>query len=213
MSIWGIVPAGGSGTRFGARKQYLDLGGRSLLDRAIECLAEVCDGVVVAVPAGDVVPVPPGVLTVVGGDTRLDSVRAALASVPSDAEIVVVHGPSHPLAEPSLAVAVVDAVRAGAAAAVPGLPVLDALKRVAAGAVVATVPKQDVVLAQTPQAFSARIFRELHDGRPDVAEDSELVERAGGRVAVVPGRPENLHIATPADLELARRWVGTVAAE
>lgn len=208
MTVWGIVPAGGSGVRFGARKQYLDLGGATLLERAIACLAPVCDGIVVALPAGDEPVLPPEVIRVVGGGTRLDSVRSALAAIPATAEVIVIHGPSHPLATDALARAVVAAVRSGADAAFPGLPVLDALKLVGPdGRVVRTVPKQDVVLAQTPQAFTAAALRAAHAGTPDTAEDSELVDRAGGRVVVVAGAADNLHVATPADLAVAARLV------
>lgn len=207
MSTWAIVTAGGSGSRFGAPKQYRVLGGVTLLERAVDAVSVHADGVVVALPAGDVVDLPSSVVRVEGGPTRLASVRAALAAVPPSAQVIVIHGPSHPLAGAHLTAAVIAAVRAGADAAIPGLPVLDALKRVSEGVVAASVDKSGVVLAQTPQAFRAAALRAVHADRPDAAEDSELIERAGGRVVVVPGDPANLHIATPADLALAERLV------
>ncbi len=206
MTVWGIVPAGGSGVRFGARKQYLDLGGSTLLERAIACLGPVCEGIVVVLPAGDRPALPQGVIRVVGGSTRLDSVRAGLAAVPTSAEVIVIHGPSHPLASVALTRAVVAAVRDGADAAFPGLAVLDALKRVGPeGRVTHTVPKHEVVLAQTPQAFAAAVLRAVHAEEPETAEDTELVERAGGIVVAVPGESTNLHVATPADLAVGER--------
>jgi len=211
MTVWAVIPAGGSGVRFGARKQYLALGERTLLERAIDAVQPVVDGIVVALPAADAVALPSGVIRVDGGASRLDSVRSALAAVPADASVIVVHGPSHPLAGPALTVLVVAAVREGADAAFPGMPVVDALKRVGPdGLVEVTVPKERVMLAQTPQAFRAEALRAAHAGSPEGAEDSELIERAGGRVVAVAGEPTNLHIATPADLAIAERLLAVV---
>ncbi len=204
MSVWAIVPAGGSGTRFGGAKQYRLLAGRSLLLRAIEAVADQVDGVVVALPAGDQVELPDGVVRVDGGATRLASVRAALAAVPPSAEVIVVHGPSHPLATAELAAAVIAAVAGGADAAAPGLAVLDALKRVGPdGSVLGSIDKTDVFLVQTPQAFRAAALRAVHATEPEAAEDTELISAAGGRVAIVAGDPANLHVATSADLAIA----------
>ncbi len=207
--VWAIVPAAGSGTRFGGAKQYRRVGGTTLLARAVGALAGHVEGIVVALPPGDDVELPRGVLRVAGGSTRLGSVRSALAAVPSRASIVVVHGPSHPLADGALTAAVIGAVRAGADAAAPGLPVVDAVKRVGAdGAVEGSVDKTGFVVVQTPQAFRAAVLRAVHAGDPEAAEDTELVERAGGRVVIVPGDPANLHVATPADLALIERLAG-----
>ena len=91
-----------------------------MLERSLATTARVCDGVVVALPPDSHWQPRPPVVGVVGGETRADSVRAALAAVPDDAEIVVVHDAARPLASPLLFAAVIAAVRAGADAAIPG---------------------------------------------------------------------------------------------
>jgi 2-C-methyl-D-erythritol 4-phosphate cytidylyltransferase len=215
MSVWGIVTAAGSGTRFGARKQYLDLGGVTLLERAIRAVAADCDGVVVTLPPDDAEArhlvagvAGSSVVVVAGGATRQDSVRNALAAVPLDAEVIVVHGPSHPLASRRLVAELVAQVRSGADAVVPVRPVLDALKRLDAdGRIAATVDKSGVATAQCPQAFSATAFRAAHASGHAVAEDSELIELLGGRLVTFLGPASNLHVAAPEDLELLRAVV------
>ncbi|MEZ5259842.1 MAG: 2-C-methyl-D-erythritol 4-phosphate cytidylyltransferase [Ilumatobacteraceae bacterium] len=208
MSVWAIVTAGGSGQRLAVRSRstWTSVGG-AFLQRAIDAGPDRRRRSV-SLPDTDLDPPAggaPGRDPVAGGATRPDSVRNALAAVPGAATIIVVHGLSHPLAGPALVAAVVEAVRAGAAGAVPGLPVLDALKTVdGSGHVERTVDKTGVVQAQCPQAFAADVFRRAHAGSPEAAEDSELVEAVGGRVVVVPGDPANLHVATPRDLEIAR---------
>ena len=140
---------------------------------------------------------------VAGGDTRSDSVRAGLRAVPEDAEVVVVHDAARPLATRALFDAVIAAVRAGADAAVPGIPVSDTLKRVEGERVVDTVDRELLVAVQTPQAFRASVLRAAHAQRGDATDDAALVEAVGGQVVVVPGDPRNLKITTPDDLVVA----------
>ena len=135
-----IVVAGGGGERFGGPKQFATLRGASVLDRAVTTARRCSQQVVVVLPPGVAWSAPDGVATVAGGATRSASTRAGLAAVADDAEIVVVHDAARPLASPALYERVVTAVRNGADAAVPGLPVSDTLKRVDAGVVVGTVP-------------------------------------------------------------------------
>ncbi|HZM30515.1 MAG TPA: 2-C-methyl-D-erythritol 4-phosphate cytidylyltransferase, partial [Acidimicrobiales bacterium] len=128
-SVWAIVVAAGSGNRFGAAKQYQPLGGRRVLDWSLEAARAASDGVVVVVPAdrtADAEPLADAVAA--GGDTRSASVRAGLAAVPDDAEVVVVHDGARPLAGAALFATVVAAVRDGADAAVPGVPLADTLR-------------------------------------------------------------------------------------
>lgn len=217
--VWGIVLAAGGGSRFGAPKQFLDLAGRPLVQWAVEAVAQECDGVVVALPSGagwrpPDLPLP--VRVVAGGAQRHDSVRAALAGVPADAAVVVVADAAHPLAGAGLVRAVVEAVRAGADGAVPGLPLAEVLADVAADgtrvgglARVPDPPATTRVLVQTPQAFDARAFRAAHAGGRTAVEDSALVAAAGGRIVVVPGDPANLHVTTPGELDLVRRLATT----
>lgn len=204
MQTWAIVVAAGSGARFGGPKQLVRLDGVTLLDRAVGAAREACDRVVVVVGDSLRWKPPADVVTTAGGETRSDSVRAGLAQVASDAGIVVVHDAARPLASRSLFAAVIDAVRAGADAAVPALAVVDTVKRLAGDQVVETVARDDLVVVQTPQAFRAGVLRAAHAGGASGTDDAALVERAGGRVVVVPGDARNVKITVAADLELAR---------
>jgi len=201
--VWGIVLAAGSGWRFGGPKQFSKLNRLRLVDHVVATATTVCDRVMVVLPPGTAWE-DPTTTVVDGGTTRLDSVRAGLAAVPEDV-IVVVSDAAHPLASAALYQRVTAAVRRGASAAVPVIPVTEALKRVDDDRVVATVPRTQTVMAQMPQAFWAPMLRAAHAGQPEAAEDSELVERIGGTVVTVPGDTANLHVTTPAELDLAIR--------
>ncbi|HZQ78798.1 MAG TPA: 2-C-methyl-D-erythritol 4-phosphate cytidylyltransferase [Acidimicrobiia bacterium] len=230
--VWAIVVAGGSGSRFGGGvlKQFLDLGGRPLIDWAVAAAAGTCDGVVVVLPddhlAADPLaadhladaplpaagapaasgegPPPRRCTAVAGGPSRAASVRAGLAAVPVGADIVVVHDAARPLAGPGLFERVVAAVRAGADGAVPGVPVPDTIKRVDSGdgraIVVETLDRPTLRAVQTPQAFRADVLRRAHAGGGDATDDAALVEALGATVVVVEGDPANLKITTADDL-------------
>ena len=198
-----MVAAGG-GTRFGGPKQFADLGGRRVVDWALEVAGAATDGVVLVVPADQ--PVPAG--AVVGGATRAESVRRGLAVVPAEAEIVVVHDAARPFADRSLFDAVIAAVRSGADGAVPATPVSDTIKQVDdAGVVVATPARASLVAVQTPQAFRASVLRRAHHDEFDGTDDASLVERIGGRVVTVPGDPDNRKLTVADDLDWARARV------
>jgi len=209
VRVWTVVVAAGTGERFGGPKQFAMLGGRPLVAWALDAARSVSAGVVLVVPAehqgaagglgADAV--------VAGGPTRSDSVRAGLAAVPDDAEIVVVHDGARPLATSSLFRAVVGAVEDGAEAAVPALAVADTLKIVEDGTVTATLERTGVVAVQTPQAFRADLLRRAHRSRADATDDAALAEAVGATVRVVPGEPANVKVTTPADLELVQGMV------
>ncbi len=200
--MWAIVVAAGRGRRFGGAKQYEVVAGRRVLDWALESARSVSDGVVVVVDrarAGEAEPLAD--VVVAGGASRSASVRAGLAAVPAQAEIVVVHDAARPCASPALFQATVAAVRAGADAAVPGLAVVDTVKRVDDdGVVVETPDRASLVAVQTPQAFAAGRLRAVHAGGAEATDDATLVEAAGGRVVVVPGEAANAKVTEPADL-------------
>jgi len=198
--VWAIVVAAGSGRRFGREKQYEPLAGRRVLDWALDAAAAGADGVVMVVAPHHAADDEPGAdVVVAGADTRSGSVRAGLAAVPADAEVVVVHDGARPLATPDLFAAVVDAVRAGADAAVPGVPVNDTLRAVTGG----VVDRDGLVAVQTPQAFRAGALLAAHAGGGVATDDASLVEAAGGKVVVVNGSPTNLKITRPDDLVVA----------
>jgi 2-C-methyl-D-erythritol 4-phosphate cytidylyltransferase len=214
---WAIVLAAGGGTRFGGRKQDADLGGRTLLDRTLATATQACDAVVAVVavvPAvvPDPATAPPldgRIVRVRGGATRAGSVRAGLAAVPEGAAIVVVADAAHPLASAELYRRVIEAVRDGADAAIPGLPLTEAVATVEPGGYTGTtVAAAGRVLVQTPHAFRADVLRRAHASGADAVEDSSLVASLGAKVLVVPGDPGNLHVTTPEELELARRIAG-----
>ncbi len=205
-SVWTVVVAAGSGRRFGAAKQYESLGGRRVLDWALDAaralVRSVDDGIVLVVPPERAGDVEMGVDTVVaGGATRSASVRAGLAAVPENASVVVVHDAARPLASPALFASVVSTLaEEGADAVVPGIPVTDTVKRVVGGAVVETLSRAELVAVQTPQAFRADVLRRAHAAGADATDDAALVEAIGGRVRVVPGEVTNAKITTTADL-------------
>lgn len=208
--VWAIVLGGGSGARFGAAKQFEQLGGMSLLGRSVAAAATVAEGVVVVVPGAvepDGLPPTDGKLVVVaGGEHRAASVRSGLAAVPIAAEVIVVADAAHPLASPELFAAVVSAVRAGAGGALPGLPLTEVIATVdPEGTRTGGLSRAGKVLVQMPHAFQADLLRAAHATGEDGVEDSAMVAALGARVVVVPGDPVNVHVTTPEELVLARR--------
>jgi 2-C-methyl-D-erythritol 4-phosphate cytidylyltransferase len=199
-----IVVAAGGGSRFGAAKQFVRVGGVTVVERAVALALEVSDDVVVVLPDDSSWRPAPPVVAVDGGATRSQSVRAGLAAVPAEVDIVVVHDAARPLATRALFAAVMDAVRTGADGAIPVLPITDTVKRVEGDVVVATVPRADLVVVQTPQAFRADALRAAHAGGGVETDDAALVEAAGGKVVAVPGDPRNLKLTVAYDLELVR---------
>lgn len=207
--VWTVVVAGGGGSRFGGAKQYVELAGRRVVDWSLDAARTVSHGVVLVVPAADLGTDVPGADRIVaGGDTRAASVRAGLAAVPDDAGIIVVHDAARPAASPELFVRVVDAVRAGAVGAVPGVAVTDSLRRRDGGA----VDRTTLVAVQTPQGFDAGALRAAHRDGAEATDDATLVEAAGGTIEIVDGETTNTKLTHPADrhgLErtlLERRW-------
>jgi 2-C-methyl-D-erythritol 4-phosphate cytidylyltransferase len=202
VRVWAVVVAAGRGERFGAPKQYEALGGRRVLDWALDAARDRAEGVVLVVPPERAGDGEPGATAVVPGRaTRSGSVRAGLAAVPPEADVVLVHDAARPLAPGELFDAVLGAVAAGADAAVPGLPVRDTVKRVAAdGTVLETLDRSALVVVQTPQAFRAAALRAAHADGGEASDDAALVEAAGGRVVVVPGAAAAAKVTEPGDL-------------
>jgi 2-C-methyl-D-erythritol 4-phosphate cytidylyltransferase len=216
--VWAVVVAAGAGTRLGGTpKQFRVVGGRPMVQWSLDVAVASAHGVVVVIPpdgdvssgapssaASDIASlVPPGVDVVTGAPTRSGSVRAGLAALEgraADDDIVVIHDAARPLATPALFSAVADAVRNGADAAVPGVPVVDTVKRVVDGWVVQTLDRDELMVVQTPQAFAMGVLRRAHLGEPEATDDAGLVEAAGGTVAVVPGEVANRKVTLIDDL-------------
>ena len=213
-----IVPAAGRGERLGpgAPKALRDLAGRPLLVHAALALAACpeVDLIVVAAPpeaiaetAALLADVDADWAVVAGGATRVDSVRLALAAVPADVDVVLVHDAARPLVPAALVSDVVAAVRGGADAVVPGIPLADTVKRVdAAGLVHETPDRAELRAVQTPQGFRRAVLEAAHAAAgpgADATDDAGLVERAGGAVLVIPGDEEAFKVTRPLDLLLA----------
>jgi 2-C-methyl-D-erythritol 4-phosphate cytidylyltransferase len=208
MSTWAIVVAAGTGTRYGGAKQLARLGDRRVLDWSLAAAEATCDGVVLVVAEEQQAEIEAtfgcargGPIVVTGDTSRSGSVRRGLAAVPLTAEVVLVHDAARPLATPELFAAVVAAVRDGADAVVPGVPVVDTVRRVAGEG--PPVDRDDFVAVQTPQGFRAAALRAAHRGGAEASDDASLVEAAGGKVVVVPGEPANRKITMPVDLVIA----------
>lgn len=206
------MPAAGSGVRLGPGdpKALRSLGGRSLLLHAVQRLraAALVDAVIVAVPAGcegqvaAELSVVPAVVTVTGGATRQDSVRAALRALTADVDVVLVHDAARPLAPVALIEAVTAAVLRGAPAVVPGVPVDDTVKRVGpTGLVLDTPPRETLRAIQTPQGFQRGVLERAHAQQSAaVTDDAGLVELLGEPVLVIPGDADAFKITRPDDL-------------
>ncbi|HYH32946.1 MAG TPA: 2-C-methyl-D-erythritol 4-phosphate cytidylyltransferase [Pseudonocardia sp.] len=203
-SVWAIVLAGGAARRFGdGPKQFAPVGGVRMVDRTVAAARRTCDGVALVLPPGHTWTGEPVDSLAEGGDHQSESLRAGLATVPADAAIVVVADPAHPLASDALFRSVVDAVVSGADGAVPVVPILEVVQRVDGGRVLETLPKDDLVLTQTPQAFRAEVLRAAHADRPRPVENSGLLVARGHRVVTVAGDVGNVHVTTRPELAIA----------
>lgn len=207
-SVWSVVVAGGSGLRFGRRKQFVDLCGRSVLQRSVDTAATASDGVVVVVPEDAVAEQSlkaPGTSVVVaaGGSTRTESVRAGLDAVPDEARFVLVHDAARPLASPALFAAVCAALADGAHAVVPVVPITDTIRHRRGG----TIDRSELLAVQTPQGFDAATLRRAHAGGVDATDDATLVEAQGFEVILVDGEPSNQKLTDPDDLITAEAMI------
>jgi 2-C-methyl-D-erythritol 4-phosphate cytidylyltransferase len=213
--VWALVAAAGSGERIAADrpKAFVRLGDRILLAESLERLesSDWIEAIVVAAPPEWEEPVilladelAAGKLraVVTGGATRPESVRAALAEVPEEAAVVLVHDAARPLVTDDVIGRVLAPLGEGYDGAVPALPLADTVKRVHEDEVVETLERSELVAAQTPQAFVASVLRDALAGDVSGATDcASLVERRGGRIKVVPGDPRLLKVTGPEDLQ------------
>ena len=228
--IAAILPAAGMGTRMGAEtpKQFLELDGTPIVIHSLRRIAscsQVTD-IIVATRADEVARLEEriarekfkqSVRVLKGGDSRQDSVAAALLEVPKDAEIVLVHDAVRPFVTTEQIARVIEEARR-CQAAILGIPAMDTVKEVKRASlpedvalITGTIPRERVVLAQTPQAFATKLLKEAFaraqaDG-VSASDEAGLVERIGHDVHVVLGSERNIKITRPSDMELARFYL------
>ena len=233
MNVYVILPAAGLGTRMAAGtsthpapKQFLTIGGIPILIHSLRAFSAVprVEAIYVAVRRNEIERVQAQVAeygvaakvhVVEGGDTRQDSVSHALAALPcKDDDVVLVHDAVRPLIDSATIDRTIDSVIKHGAAIV-GLPAVDTIKQVertSDGAIItATVPRERIVQAQTPQGFLCgllkRAFAEAEADGFQGTDEASIAERAGAEVAVVMGSPRNFKITQPGDLELAEFYL------
>jgi 2-C-methyl-D-erythritol 4-phosphate cytidylyltransferase len=213
-----LIPAAGSGTRLGADtpKAFIELNSISLLTRCALILSLAVDVIVVAVPEGYVEKagellkdVDADIHIVEGGQDRQSSVARALAVVPADVDVVLVHDAARPLVPHRVVNSVIDAVRQGAEGVVPVVPVVDTIKRIdVQGTVVETINRDSLRRVQTPQGFLRSVLDEVHEDPTILAtDDAGLLEVSGYRVQTVMGDERALKITTMDDLHIALSYL------
>ncbi len=223
VRCWGVIPAAGVGSRMAASrpKQYLEIGGKSLLQHSLDALLAITavEAVVVALGAGESPPGwldDPRVRLAVGGARRADSVLAALRVLQEFAheeDWVLVHDAARPCLSPADGERLVVRVLSTGTGALLAEPVVDTVKRVdASGRVLGTVDRSDLWRAQTPQMFrlgelASALERALETGSP-ITDEASAMEQAGHPVAVVQGAARNLKVTVPEDLALAGFYLG-----
>ena len=228
--IAAILPAAGMGTRMGAEtpKQFLELDGTPIVIHSLRRIAScaLVTDIIVATRADEVARlesligcerIKQNVRVVKGGDSRQESVAVALRQVPRDTEVVLVHDAVRPFVTTEQITRVIEEARKCEAASL-GIPAMDTVKEVKRASlpedvalIIGTMPRERVVLAQTPQAFATKLLKEAFaraeaDG-VNVSDEAGLVERMGHDVHVVLGSERNMKITKPADMDLARFYL------
>lgn len=205
--IWTIVVAAGTGSRFGSTvpKQFRAVAGRRVLDWSVAAASAVSEGLVVVLPRGRHAAVATTlsthadsnatIMAVAGGETRSDSVRAGLQAVPESATTILVHDAARPAADIALFSRVVNAIKAGAEAAVPIADVVDTVRHVDGLA----IDRDKLQIVQTPQGFDAAAIRNVHGSHAQATDDASLIEQAGGSVVTVAGDRWNIKLTTADD--------------
>lgn len=224
-TVAAVVPAAGRGVRLGpgAPKALRTLGGVPILVHAVRAMtrARAVGLVVVVAPADGVaevrglldahgLPESKEIKVVAGGESRQESVALGLAALPDSVDIVLVHDAARPLVPVETVEAVAAAVRDGAPAVVPAMPLADTVKQVVPAPeggpepVVGTPERAVLRAVQTPQGFRRDVLVKAHETvTEDVTDDAGMVERLGVQVVVVPGHEEAFKVTRPLDLVLA----------
>lgn len=216
MTVAAIVAAAGRGNRLGADvpKALVPVAGLPLVVHAVRAMRAAGADLVIVTAQPDflaeVAALVPEATVIAGGVLRQDSVALALRALPDDCDVVLVHDAARGLAPVALAVAVIAAVRGGADAVVPVLPVADTVKEVGVdGHVLRTVDRSRLRAVQTPQGFRRSVLQRAHDEATgdEVTDDAAMVEALGLVVTTVPGAPRALKVTTTTDLAIAESLV------
>jgi 2-C-methyl-D-erythritol 4-phosphate cytidylyltransferase len=215
LSVWAVLAAAGRGERLGSDrpKAFAKLRDRPLLAESLERLeaSDWIDAIVIVAPPGweepsilvaEELACTKVVACATGAETRAESVRAGVAEVPDDAAVIVVHDAARPVLLDEVLERVLTALNEGWDGAVPALPLADTVKRVRDAQIIETLPREELVAAQTPQAFVAPILREALTGDLAGATDCASLVEPHGRVTTVPGDPRLLKVTDASDLEL-----------
>ena len=209
-----LIPAAGSGERFGAPipKALVQLNGRTLIEHALLNLGPIASQIIVAAPAGYEEKfreiLGDAVTVVTGGSTRTKSVKIALESIDSEIEYVLVHDAARPLASGELGKRVIAALAAGDVAVIPALNVADTIKEVdAANYVVSTPNRERLRAVQTPQGFARETLVKAHMQNIEATDDGALVEAMRGKVKLIEGEICALKITNPEDLASALKYL------
>ena len=206
-----VVLAAGRSERFGMPKQYARLGGERLIDRAVGLVSRFTDRVIVVLPEGHAWEGAPVHATVAGGATRTESMRHAMTALPEDVEFVLVDDVIRPLATSRVVRDLLDAVAAGADAAMPVWSLPDTLKVLHDDGTITHAGRDEFVMAQGPTAYRAAALRRMFDDLADIPiEETVGIERIGGRVVGVPGDRWSHHVVEPRDLVLMERLLGAL---
>jgi len=220
MEVLAIIPAAGSGVRMGGEtpKQFLSLEGVPILVHTLRKFndADSIDEIYLGLRPEDMDRARSEieregfmkrVRLVPGGGTRQQTVTLALREAPSTTQVVVVHDAVRPFITPEMIRLTVEAARKSGAA-ILGIPSVDTVKQVERQTILGTIPRERIVLAQTPQAFRFDILKEACDRAEsdgyEGTDESSLVERLGHAVTVLMGSDRNIKITKPSDLPLAR---------
>jgi len=205
-----IIAGAGAGNRLGANlpKALVKLVDKTLVEHAVSSLAPVAQLLIVTAPAGfedEFRKVLGDQVTVItGGILRSDSIRLALAQIPSNYEYVLVHDAARSLASTALAKSVVEQLAKGEQAVIPALDVIDTVKEVdASGYVRNTLNRSSLRAVQTPQGFTRSVLARAHEASEDTTDDAALVETLGVAVKVIPGEERALKITNKSDLATA----------
>jgi 2-C-methyl-D-erythritol 4-phosphate cytidylyltransferase len=208
-----VLAAAGRGERLGTGvvKALRELAGEPLLLHAIRGVRAVpaVGPVVVTAPVGlvndlTILLASYDVVVIAGGEERQQSVRHGLAALPTGVDHVLVHDAARALTPPSVFASVIAALRAGADAVVPVLPIADTVKRVVDDRVTGTVERGDLRAVQTPQGFVLEVLTRAHaQAGPPATDDAMLVERLGRTVVTVPGSDDAFKVTRPFDLLVA----------